>query len=373
MRDPVAVANGGASMGPHAVVAERDLRSRRLRDHLAGHFAAAPVTAAPRTEAASAPAATQSATPGAVRLGSFEAWTEFLHDHFPWLELRDGGGASFDADVTLYRVGGALFSTFRVGACEATRSRHLGEASRAGHIQLMWQLSSRTEAEQDGRSFRLEAGDVGVCDTSRPYRLRLSDRSRLAVLLVPGDAFPNWDRISRGVCGRKLIDGVGPRAALGALMSLNNQPADVVAKEGGPVLTAVKWMLSSALRGEVPARGGRTPGDTLMARARRHIAEHLADPALGPDQLASALGMSRRSLYLLFRAHRLTPSKLIHDVRLEMAKRSLEDPDRAHQKLMHLAFDAGFADYATFSRLFKAHFGVTPRDFRSQRRLAPCA
>lgn len=310
---------------------------------------------------------------GFTHLNSFNAWKYFVHDNFPWLELRNRDDAAFGAAVTLYRIGGSLFSTLRVDACEAIRSRHLAEASRTGYIKLIWQLSGRTDVEQDGRSVGLEAGQIGLCDTSRLYRMHLRNHASLAVLLLPSDAFPGWRQMSPRVCGRSIGQSIATGAALAALMSLNGLPEDVVASEGGPVLDAVKWMLSNTLRGEPAAGEGESPCGALIAKAKRHIVEHIANPRLGPDHVASALCMSRRSLYLLFKGHRLSPSKMIHDIRLNQAKRSLEDPGQAHQKLTNIAFDAGFADYATFSRLFKLHFGVTPSEFRSCRRLALCA
>ena len=110
-----------------------------------------------------------------------------------------------------------------------------------------------------------------------------------------------------------------------------------------------------------------------MAKARRHIVDRLSDPELGPDGVASALCISRRSLYLLFKRHRLTPARMICDIRLNRARGAPEDPGQAHQKMTHIAFDAGFADYATFSRLFKTRFGVAPSEFRARHRLAQCA
>ena len=240
-------------------------------------------------------------------------------------------------------------------------------------MKLLWQLSGDLDAEQGGRSFRLDAGAVGVFDTARPYRLRLSDDASFAILVVPYRAFPGWQEASPRACGRRIADGIAPRAAIAALMSLNGLSREAVRAEGALVMTAVKWMLSGPVLGGTPQHGGEGMESTLMARARRHIVEHLGDPSLDPDRLASALCMSRRSLYLLFKEHGLTPSRVICEIRLDRARQSLEDPGQSHQKMTNIAFDVGFPDYATFSRLFKARFGITPSAFRSRRRLPLCA
>jgi len=311
---------------------------------------------------------------GVAHLDSFAALKRWAKSHFPWLNLSNRCGDAFAAQVTLYRVGTSLFLTLRSDACEATRSPHLAYGSHTGLVKVMWPLSGRIEVEQDGRSFGLEQGQVGVCDTSRPYRMRMAARTSVAVLLLPHDTFSGWQQLGSSVCGRSIRQSIATRAALAALMSLNNLPVAVVAGQGGPVLSAVRWMLCNALlHGETGSGESEAYCGALIAKARQHIVEHIADPTLSPDDVASALCMSRRSLYLLFKAHRLTPSRLIHDLRLNQVKRALEDPAQAHQKMTHIALDAGFADYATFSRLFKTHFGVTPSEFRSRHRLALCA
>ncbi len=311
---------------------------------------------------------------GRLHLGSFSSWRRFVQDQFPWLSLPVRGKPGFHASVTTYRVGLTRFATIEADACEAQQFVHRENADHRGCIKVIWQTSGRIEVEQDGKSFRLGPGQVGVCDTARPYRMRIAGRAGAAVLLLPYDAFPGWAQIGPEICGRSIDQSIATRAALAALNSLNGLPADVVAEQGGPVLTAVKWMLSNSLRASDPAAAEGLGGcATLIAKARRHIVEHASNPELGPDQVASALCISRRSLFLLFKRHRMTPSRMIRDVRLDQAKRSLEDPGQAHQKMTHIAFDAGFVDHATFSRLFKAQFGVTPSEFRSQHCLALCA
>lgn len=85
--------------------------------------------------------------------------------------------------------------------------------------------------------------------------------------------------------------------------------------------------------------------------------------------LAAALCMSRRSLYMLFKEYRLTPAKMIHDIRLEQSRYSLGDAKQQNRKITDIAFDHGFGDYATFSRLFKAQYGVTPSEYRMKSRM----
>lgn len=147
-----------------------------------------------------------------------------------------------------------------------------------------------------------------------------------------------------------------------ALAALGNVP-DGADSGGDVVLKAVRWILSSVLHRSacVPDAGQRSEG---LEKAERHILERLGDPGLDANALAKSLCMSRRALYLLFQKHKLTPARMIQDLRLERCKQALGDPLNRHRKITDIAYDHGFSDYATFSRVFKAHCGVAPSDYR---------
>ncbi len=59
---------------------------------------------------------------------------------------------------------------------------------------------------------------------------------------------------------------------------------------------------------------------------------------------------------------------MIHDIRLEQSLQVLGDLRQQHRKITDIAFDHGFSDYATFSRLFKAQYAMTPSEYRLKAR-----
>lgn len=70
-----------------------------------------------------------------------------------------------------------------------------------------------------------------------------------------------------------------------------------------------------------------------LSKAQRYIAEHIANPELGGNDLAAALCMSRRSLYMLLKEHDRTPARMIHDIRLERSMRVLADASQQRLKI----------------------------------------
>lgn len=291
-------------------------------------------------------------------------WREFVDASFPRLEFGRNEHADFRAEIEILDLPAGALATMRTGAHAVTRTRALIERAEEGHIKLMWRLGGDVLVEQDGRSTRLGERTASVCDTARPYRLHLSADARISVLTLPYRCCTGWERISSKVCALALPAATS-RAALAALSSLRD---DLVAAEcdgqSDDVLSAIHMMLYSALHGVAEGEGGGRIAQRL-GRARRYISEHAADPELGPDALATALCMSRRSLYQMFSAHGLTPARLILDTRLERCRAALLDPAHINRSVTEIAFGCGFADVSSFCRLYKRRFGVSPRASRS--------
>lgn len=300
----------------------------------------------------------------------FNRWKDYVHDHFPWLEHRNHTRSPFEAQVTSWRVSSLALATIRADASEVIRTRHLAESSDSGFIKVLWQQAGTLTLEQDGKHCTVVQGEFAVCDTTRPYRIGLSEGACFSVLMAPHDVVAGWNEISAVVCGSKLADRARPQAAFGALIALAELPNEIIESEADPVFWAVLRLISASLRQSAGHARDTASNDSRLNKARRHILANLGDPGLHPDTIASALCMSRRSLYMLFKDHDVTPAKMIHDLRLDEALRSIEDERNRHRKMTDLAFDVGFADYATFSRLFRARYGITPSEHRLRRRIA---
>lgn len=125
------------------------------------------------------------------------------------------------------------------------------------------------------------------------------------------------------------------------------------------------WLAGEQANEALPVSRQTEQRGNRLAQARDYILGHLADPALSADRLAQALCMSRRALFLLFAEQGLTPTRMIQELRLERCRALLDDPQQQN-KIIAIALDHGFRDYVTFSRQFKARFGIAPSDFRKR-------
>jgi AraC-like DNA-binding protein len=103
--------------------------------------------------------------------------------------------------------------------------------------------------------------------------------------------------------------------------------------------------------------------DPRLTKARDYIIAHIGRVDLGTNDLASLLCMSRRALYNLCAAYATTPCRLAREVRLERCHAYICNAPNI-RKITSIAYDHGFRDYSSFSRMFKSYFGVTPSALR---------
>jgi transcriptional regulator GlxA family with amidase domain len=95
----------------------------------------------------------------------------------------------------------------------------------------------------------------------------------------------------------------------------------------------------------------------------RFILEHLDEP-LSVERIAAGVGMSARTLTRRCREHlEESPAQLVRRIRLEEARRLLED---TALPLKDISVRAGLGDASTMWRAFTRRLGVTPAQYRQR-------
>ncbi|MBC8092415.1 MAG: helix-turn-helix domain-containing protein, partial [Pseudonocardia sp.] len=148
------------------------------------------------------------------------------------------------------------------------------------------------------------------------------------------------------------------------LRDLVSSPPELSAA-GGVRLADEVAELVTTVAGEhlLPATPVRATDD-LLRRIDTYILEHLADPDLGPARIAAAHFVSTRHLHRLFAHRGGTVTQQIQRLRLERCRRELHADTRS---ITDVSRQWGFPDLATFSRAFRAAYGLSPSEWRTSR------
>ncbi|WP_343594276.1 helix-turn-helix domain-containing protein [Paracidovorax wautersii] len=227
-----------------------------------------------------------------------------------------------------------------------------------------FQLEGSCVVRQDGQESLVSPGDFSIVDSTRPYFLDFRDDWRVLSFRIPREQVTSrlaapYKATARRVDGSTGMGLVASRFAR-SLEQVDPGVGDAVQDGLSAALNSIIAMalgatLDAQERDRLPVR------DAFRLAVETYIRDHLEEPSLGPDMLASRFKVSRRTLYGLFESEPLSVSGLIRELRLQRSARDLLCP--AHPGVLAVALRWGFSDASHFSRLFKRRFGACPRAF----------
>jgi AraC-like DNA-binding protein len=101
-----------------------------------------------------------------------------------------------------------------------------------------------------------------------------------------------------------------------------------------------------------------------LTRVREFIESHYSNPEISTRMLYKSLGIPPEKVFtLVLNEYGLTFKQLINKMRIEEAKRLLQESDL---RITDIAMNVGFNELTYFNRLFKKYEKMTPSGFRDK-------
>lgn len=257
------------------------------------------------------------------------------------------------ADLTRWTLGPAALARARSGRARVSRVASDGPRHLLFHLQRRGRLVMRHEHE----AISVSMGDIVIADDNRPYCIDISEGNDCLILQLPIEAF---DAVATQDWHGRMFRAADPNVAfLGHMLQglwAQREMFDGLDDGAGHLLAeAARIVVRCGALSEEFGKG-LSPVDYALA--------HLHDPDLGTARICDATGLSSRAVQKAFLRHTArTPTAFIAERRLDRAAELLSArPDRS---ITEIAFEIGFNDAAFFSRCFRRHFGVTPREWRT--------
>ncbi|WP_369240075.1 helix-turn-helix domain-containing protein [Streptomyces sp. R21] len=280
------------------------------------------------------------------------------------------GDGPFEGRISTGRLGYLRVSTIEADAQRASRTpKHIARSSGA-FVAVGVQTSGTATLVQNGRRAVVREGDLMVYDTSRPYSLDYPERFTTRVIHMPRRVLGLSDEDIHRVTGTAIGSTEGFGAVLmpflGTLVASAHSYSPTVASGlAASVVDLFATLVADRTRhGATPEESGR---GHLVPRIREHIDRNLGDPALSPEAVAAAHHISVRYLHRIFESEGSTVGRLIQRRRLEECARELARPSGTAPTVSAVAQRWGFVNPAHFSRVFRASYGLSPREWRSMR------
>lgn len=299
----------------------------------------------------------------------FEAWEDQICHTFVPLRARCADDVTgFSGEVDSAMLGSVMLAEVSASHALVERTPRLIRSDDPELYKFGLQVSGTSLIEQDDRQASLRPGDLAIYDTSRPYRITFSDDFRMTVAMFPRALVRLPAQQMAAMTAVRLAGDNGLGALIAPLMkgigAELNASRPVIATHLGDavvdlVTAAFAQQLDRPLDPDSPASYR-----TLVTRVRTFVDERLPDPALTSKAVADAHFVSVRYLQKVFATEGMSVSTLIRTRRLERCRRDLVDRTCEHLSIAQIGCRWGFPDAAHFSRLFRATYGLSPREFR---------
>lgn len=291
-------------------------------------------------------------------------WGRVITETYFPLHLTFRDPASFSGTLERRQMGSVSLSRLATMPLQyERRPTHISHTREEEYLITVPRLSP-VEFRQIGREVRCDPGGFILERGDEPYRFAYDTANELSVLKISKKSLSEKVRDPDRFCAKIIDARTGLPALFTTMMKqLHSLPltegraAEVLGRQMVEVLALA---LDEAAVDDQQVRTSVRAGH--LRRAEQIIRKHLSSPALSPEFVADACGISKRYLHELFGDTNQTVSQFIRDERLIAAREVITSSPAL--SMAEISYRFGFCDQAQFSRLFRAKFGQAPTDWR---------
>jgi AraC-like DNA-binding protein len=287
-------------------------------------------------------------------------WGDLVQRSFGRLRSQTYGDERFHGEIRRFELGELRLCRLDASAHRVERTSGSASLSDPGYLKMVVQREGCSVFEQDGRRAWLAPGSWSVYDTTKSYSVTNPQKVVQDVLLLPRE------RILDGAAAlaRLLVRPLSGARGMGrvACETIARALDTGVEELGEAILRQVRLALLEQA-GMLPVASAR---ELLRERAATLVRQRLRDPGLGIEDIAAALGCSKRALHKAFEDGEVSLHRHLWLSRLELARRQLEDPRQSARSITSILLGTGFSSAAHFSRMFRNCYGASPREWRER-------
>src|SRR5262249_54527200 len=219
-----------------------------------------------------------------------------------------------------------------------------------------------------GRERVYNAGSACLIDRGRPLRVFGPRRAGVKIVIVQAAALRSLIAHPEDLSGRPVRPGPALRLLNSYLRSLVSFKKTPSAEPASTVGVHLLDLVAATLGPSAEAADIVTERGVKAARLQAILAEvarRFGEPSFDLDDVAGALGISRRYVQKLLDETGKSFTEHLAECRLERAFAMLIDPHHLHSAIIDIALGVGFGDVSHFNRTFRRRFGETPSGVRA--------
>ena len=292
-------------------------------------------------------------------------WADCIDRLFHGLKSDLYGDTDFDGRMATVHAGDVVLTRREANRHRVMRSASLVRASEVGYLKIVAPWVGCAGVEQKGREAWVTPDQWSIYDTTDAYAVANPVRVEHLIVMVPKARLAERGLALDPLMARRLGGSGGvARLALETMRSAYRELPGMSETAAHGVGDAITQFVHLAMLDLAGIGTAVTQREELRERIKQHVHERLGDSNLTLDAIALALNCSRRQLYNAFSEEPDGVAVYILARRLEACRRTFDDRTQAHRSITDVAIAFGFLNMAHFSRVFRAHLGLPPSDYR---------
>ncbi|WP_162246328.1 helix-turn-helix domain-containing protein [Rhizobium sp. Root1204] len=287
-----------------------------------------------------------------------EAWHDVICQRFSRSNFARGTRRSkFSGHLRQFAFGEARISSIDASPLTYIREKQEISADHVDGFVFMLVKSGTVNVSQSDRRFVVKPGELFVYRHGLPFNLEFLSSYKAISIWVPPEVM-DVHCYSRSISSPAILNASLANTGLAASMMthLGCLPEFGGIQYSQLLSNAAIDVLASALPDQTGSPVGRT--DHIFDILKDYVRQYIDDSDLSPERLATAAGISLRTLNRIFAGRAMTPMRWVSHIRLNESYAALAAGK--HSSVIEATFAYGFKDSSHFSRTFSAHFGRPP-------------
>ena len=270
---------------------------------------------------------------------------------------------------TVTDLGAILLTSIRSNAAKVERTPRLVDDDLQPSLMLGLQGSGSSLVVQDGREAVVRPGDLVLYRSTAPYTLVDGDGYRQHQLRMPQQELALPDEIIRRVTATRLSPGHPVTdLACSYFQRLASRQRDLSDSGAQVAVHSALELIRAVIGTHLDADSEilrESQQATLLMRVLEYARAHLGESTLNATQIAAEHHISVRYLYKILATAGISLGDWLRRQRLEACRAELSRPQAREVTIMSVAQRWGFGDASNFGRVFRAEYGLSPREWRT--------
>lgn len=296
-------------------------------------------------------------------------WREFLCEVYYPMDAYRIDKAHFHGNLNEIQLDFLQITTFEADRQQVERTRFHTKFDTSEEFIFLIPRRGTMRWQQFGRDSMMAQFVSTMVLCSEPYRASCNDDFANLTIKIPANLIRDRVRDCESLCAIAHHHSAAVNATIWNMVAgffdgslALPRPGDPLARRLAEIILDLVVFALGRERGDEPAGCGHR--ELLRRRIVDYLRSHLCDPALSPQAVAAANGISVSYMNKLLHPSGQSMSRWMLDERLSLCRDRLSRASLRHVPIGQIAFDAGFNNHAYFTSCFRAKYGVTPRDIR---------